>query len=43
MAGKPCHYDTLGLRRDAATGEVKKAYRKMALYWHPVSMCRFIF
>ncbi|CAN0479676.1 unnamed protein product, partial [Ectocarpus sp. 12 AP-2014] len=35
MAGKPCHYEVLGLARSASSGEVKKAYRKKALYWHP--------
>ncbi|CAM9924329.1 unnamed protein product, partial [Ectocarpus sp. 8 AP-2014] len=35
MAGKPCHYEVLGLERSASSGEVKKAYRKKALYWHP--------
>lgn len=37
MSDKPCYYDVLGLERGAGTDEVKKAYRKMALSWHPVS------
>ncbi|XP_075040548.1 dnaJ homolog subfamily C member 21 isoform X2 [Mixophyes fleayi] len=30
-----CHYETLGLRRDCTDDELKKAYRKLALRWHP--------
>ena len=30
-----CHYDVLGVDRDAEDGELKKAYRKLALEWHP--------
>jgi molecular chaperone DnaJ len=29
------YYDILGIARDADTAEVKKAYRKAALRWHP--------
>lgn len=29
------YYDVLGIKRDASTKEVKKAYHKMALLWHP--------
>lgn len=36
MAPKRCHYDVLGLDRGARGGDIKKAYRKMALHWHPV-------
>ena len=28
-------YDTLGVRRDADDGEIKKAYRKLAMKYHP--------
>jgi len=28
-------YGTLGLARDATTVEIKQAYRKLALQWHP--------
>lgn len=30
-----CHYDVLEVDRDASDGELKKAYRKLALEWHP--------
>ena len=30
-----CHYDVLEVGRDATEGELKKAYRKLALEWHP--------
>ncbi|XP_017070426.2 dnaJ homolog subfamily C member 21 [Drosophila eugracilis] len=30
-----CYYDELELRRDANDGDIKTAYRKMALRWHP--------
>jgi len=29
------HYKTLGIKRNASTEEVKRAYRKLALKWHP--------
>ncbi|XP_075697904.1 dnaJ homolog subfamily C member 21 [Rhinoderma darwinii] len=30
-----CHYEVLGVRRDCADDDLKKAYRKLALKWHP--------
>ena len=29
------HYTQLGIKKDATAGAIKKAYRKMALKWHP--------
>ena len=30
-----CHYEVLGVQRDADDAEIKKSYRKMALRYHP--------
>ncbi|NXU59038.1 DJC21 protein, partial [Turnix velox] len=30
-----CHYEVLGVKRDAADEELKRAYRRLALRWHP--------
>ena len=30
-----CHYEVLGITLNATDDEIKKAYRKLALYWHP--------
>lgn len=30
-----CHYEMLGVKRDAGDDDLKKAYRKLALKWHP--------
>ena len=30
-----CHYDVLEVSRDVSDGELKKAYRRLALEWHP--------
>ncbi|XP_069126676.1 dnaJ homolog subfamily C member 21-like isoform X2 [Argopecten irradians] len=38
MAGKTkmkCHYEVLGVERDAGADDLKKSYRKLALKWHP--------
>lgn len=29
------YYETLGVKRDATDAEIKKAYRRLALEWHP--------
>lgn len=35
--GRPCHYDVLGVKRGATEDEIRRAYKKLALFWHPVS------
>ncbi|PVU99761.1 hypothetical protein BB560_005453 [Smittium megazygosporum] len=30
-----CYYELLGLERDCSDSDIKKAYRKLALIWHP--------
>lgn len=35
MNGKSDYYDILGVDKNASAEEIKKAYRKLALEWHP--------
>lgn len=35
MAAKSDYYDILGISKEASADEIKKAYRKQALEWHP--------
>ncbi len=35
MATKRDYYDILGVSKNASTSEIKQAYRKLALKWHP--------
>jgi hypothetical protein len=35
LAMRICYYDLLGVERQATPLDIKKAYRKQALIWHP--------
>lgn len=30
-----CHYEVLNIAKEATASEIKTAYRKLALQWHP--------
>lgn len=30
-----CHYEVLNIPREATASEIKSAYRRLALQWHP--------
>lgn len=31
-----CYYEVLGVQRNASEIEIRKAYKKLSLRWHPV-------
>ncbi|GMG99763.1 hypothetical protein Nepgr_001603 [Nepenthes gracilis] len=33
--GSCCYYSILGVRKDASSSDIRSAYRKLALKWHP--------
>nr|GEY37565.1 DnaJ homolog subfamily B member 3 [Tanacetum cinerariifolium] len=35
MDGSSCYYSVLGLPKDASSSDIRSAYRKLALEWHP--------
>lgn len=38
-----CHYEILGVDLDCTAEDLKKAYRKLALEWHPGIIIVFIY
>ena len=35
MAAKRDYYEVLGVKKDASEDELKKAFRKLSMKWHP--------
>ncbi|KAI3752574.1 hypothetical protein L2E82_24608 [Cichorium intybus] len=35
-----CYYSVLGIRKDASSSEIRSAYRKLALEWHPDKLAK---
>lgn len=34
-----CYYEVLGVPRDAVEGDIRSAFKKLALQWHPGIFC----
>ena len=41
MTTKRDYYEVLGVTKNASDTDIKKAYRKLALKWHPVTFVFF--